>query len=109
MDTTPIKEILELMHAPSAEDRTLVEKAYTFAADAHKDHKRLSGEPYFSHLAATALELARVGMGAKTVAAGLLHDSIEDVAVPREKIEKEFGKEVLFLVEGVTKLGQLKY
>ncbi|MBI2005083.1 bifunctional (p)ppGpp synthetase/guanosine-3',5'-bis(diphosphate) 3'-pyrophosphohydrolase [Patescibacteria group bacterium] len=103
------QDIIALMGAPSAEDKTLVEKAYAFAADAHKDHKRLSGEPYLIHPAETAKELAKLGMGAKTVAAGLLHDTVEDVGVESETIEKEFGKEVRFLVEGVTKLGQLKY
>jgi GTP pyrophosphokinase len=61
------------------------------------------------HLVETAKGLAEIGMGAKTVAAGLLHDSVEDVNVKPETIEKEFGKEVRFLVEGVTKLGKYKY
>ncbi len=103
------KDIIALMDSPSAEDRALVEKAYDFAAEAHKDHKRLSGEPYLTHLVGTAQTLARLGIGSKTVAAGLLHDSVEDVGVKAETIEKEFGKEIRFLVEGVTKLGQLKY
>src|SRR3989344_245656 len=90
-------------------DVALVEKAYDFAAEAHKDHKRFSGEPYLNHLVATAKELAKLGMSARVVAAGLLHDSIEDVGVLHATIEKEFGKEVRFLVEGVTKLGRLKY
>src|SRR3989338_5351074 len=103
------QDIVALMGAPSADDKALVEKAYAFAAEAHKDHKRLSGEPYLIHLAETAGELAKLGMGAKTVAAGLLHDMVEDVGVEPETIEKEFGKEVRFLVDGVTKLGRLKY
>ncbi|HVZ76159.1 MAG TPA: HD domain-containing protein [Candidatus Paceibacterota bacterium] len=103
------QEIIAKMSSPTPEDKTLVEKAYNFAAEAHKDHKRFSGEPYITHLAATAESLAELGMSAKTVAAGLLHDSIEDMGVKPETIEKEFGKEVLFLIEGVTKLGHLKY
>ena len=70
------KEILEKMSAPSKEDAALVERAYAFAARAHKEHTRFSGEPYINHLAATAKELAALGLGAKTIAAGLLHDSI---------------------------------
>ncbi|MES2006944.1 MAG: HD domain-containing protein [Patescibacteria group bacterium] len=105
----PVKDILDLMSLPSKEDIALVEKAYEFAKEAHKDHKRLSGEPYFIHLVETAKGLAGLGVSAKTIAAGLLHDSIEDVQVKPETIEKEFGKEVLFLVEGVTKLGKFKY
>jgi len=102
-------DILAFMNAPSAEDRALVEKAYSFAEKAHEGHLRLSGEPYLTHLAETARNLAMLGMGAKTVAAGLLHDAVEDRGVASETIEKEFGKEVRFLVDGVTKLGRLKY
>ena len=104
-----VKEILTKMGAPTKEDLALVEKAYDFAAEAHKEHKRFSGEPYLVHLVETAKGLAGLGMGAKTVAAGLLHDSIEDANIKPETIEAEFGKEIRFLVEGVTKLGRLKY
>lgn len=104
-----VQDILSLMNGPSKQDAALVEKAYNFAAEAHKNHKRLSGEPYITHLVETAKSLAKIGMSAKTVAAGLLHDSVEDVGVKPETIEKEFDKEVRFLVEGVTKLGQFKY
>jgi GTP pyrophosphokinase len=104
-----LRDILQKMSGPSKADLALVEKAYAFAAEAHKDHKRFSGEPYLNHLVETAKELAKLGMSSKTVAAGLLHDSVEDVGVSPETLEKEFGKEVRFLVEGVTKLGRLKY
>jgi len=103
------KDIVSTMHSPTVEDTALVEKAYEFAALAHKEHKRFSGEPYINHLYATAKSLAELGMGAKTIAAGLLHDTIEDMGIKPEVIEKEFGKEILFLIEGVTKLGHLKY
>ena len=104
-----VKEILQKMSSPSPEELALVEKAYDFAAEAHKSHMRFSGEPYLVHLVETAKGLAELGMGAKTVVAGLLHDAIEDAGVAPETIEKEFGKEIRFLVEGVTKLGRLKY
>lgn len=104
------KEIIEAMStAPSAEEKTLIERAYTFAAEAHKEQKRFSGEPYMVHLSRVAKSLAEIGMGPKTISAGLLHDTIEDTGVEPAAIEKEFGKEILFLVEGVTKLGHLKY
>lgn len=109
MEMQSSKELVTLMHTPSKEDIALVEKAYTFAMDAHKDHKRLSGEPYFIHTYATAKKLAEIGMGAQTIAAGLLHDTIEDVGVSPEDIRREFGDEILFLVDGVTKLGKLRY
>src|ERR1051325_2307286 len=104
-----LKDILGKMSAPTKEDKALVERAYNFAAEAHKDHKRFSGEPYLVHLSETAMGLAELGMSAKTIAAGLLHDSIEDVGITPQEIEKEFGKEIRFLVEGVTKLGRYKY
>jgi guanosine-3',5'-bis(diphosphate) 3'-pyrophosphohydrolase len=104
-----VHELIALLKEPSVKDIALVSKAYHFAETAHKDHKRFSGEPYFNHLFETAKNLALLGMGPITVSAGLLHDSIEDVGVQQETIEREFGKEVLFLVEGVTKLGKLRY
>src|SRR3989344_126933 len=104
-----VKEILDLMGTLSAEDTKLVEKAYEFSKKAHEGQKRFSGEPYFIHPFETAKELAKLGMNAKVVTAGLLHDTIEDAHISPEEIEKEFGKEKRFLVEGVTKLGRFKY
>src|SRR6185437_10618983 len=106
---TPLKDILGEMSSPTPADRALVEKAYEFAKKAHEGHKRYSGEPYFIHPAAVAKVLAEYGMDATTIAAGLLHDAIEDGLTDEASIEKEFGKEVLFLVQGVTKLGKHKY
>ncbi len=97
------------MQSPSDEGRALVERAYEFGKKAHEGHTRYSGEPYFIHPAATAKLLAEMGMDAATVAAGLLHDAIEDARASAEEVKKEFGPEVLFLVEGVTKLGKHKY
>jgi len=104
-----IQEIISLIQNPTEEDTALIRKAYDFALEAHKDQKRKSGEPYFTHLFATAKNLAELGMGATTISAGLLHDTIEDVPISAETIEKEFGKEIRFLVEGVTKLGKIRY
>jgi guanosine-3',5'-bis(diphosphate) 3'-pyrophosphohydrolase len=106
---TTVKEIIAQMSAPSPDDIALVEKAYTYSEKAHEGQTRYSGEPYFIHPAATAKILASDGMDAITIAAGLLHDAIEDGRVPREEVEKEFPKEVLFIVDGVTKLGTHKY
>lgn len=104
-----VKQIFELMESPSAEEKSLIQAAHNFAKNAHKDHLRYSGEPYFTHLHETAKILAQYGMRATTIAAGLLHDTIEDVGIKPETIEKEFGPEILFLVDGVTKLGSLRY
>ncbi len=104
-----IKEITSLLSNPSQDDLTLIQKAYAFAVRAHERQKRMSGEPYFIHPFATGKNLAELGMSATTISAGLLHDTLEDTSVTAEELEKNFGKEILFLVEGVTKLGQIKY
>lgn len=93
----------------SAEDKELIKKAYEFAKVAHEGQKRLSGEPYFIHLLETAKNLAELGMDAISIAAGFLHDILENTNITKENLEKEFGKEITFIVEGVTKLGELKY
>ena len=105
-----IKEIISLLPQPvSAKDTELLLKAHNTAQEAHKGQKRASGEPYFNHVFATAKNLALFGMDTTTIAAGFLHDTIEDTSVTEEDIQKEFGDEIVFLVNGVTKLGKLKY
>jgi guanosine-3',5'-bis(diphosphate) 3'-pyrophosphohydrolase len=104
-----VQEIIGAVREHSPEDEALIRKAYEFAQKAHLPHTRYSGDPYFIHPAAAAKHLAQMGMDAQTVAAGLLHDTVEDAEITEEEIEKEFGPEVRFLVEGVTKLGKHKY
>jgi GTP pyrophosphokinase len=105
-----INEIYKLMtHGPSEEERTLIQKAYDFSAEAHKEQKRADGSPYFFHVFETAKNLAELGMDGLTISAGLLHDTIEDTPVTEEELWSEFGTEIVFLVNGVTKLGSLKY
>src|SRR3989338_10479410 len=106
---TTAKEIIALMPQASTADIVFVEKAYEYAKKAHEGQFRYSGEPYFTHAAATAKILAEYGMDATTIAAGLLHDAVEDGRVSRKDIEKEFGNELIFIVDGVTKLGTHKY
>lgn len=84
-------------------------KALAFAEAAHGTQKRKTGEPYFNHILATAEILHGWRMDDATIAAGLLHDTVEDTGIPLETIKKEFGEEIAFLVDGVTKLGHLKY
>jgi GTP pyrophosphokinase len=105
----PVSDILSAMVSKESADVTLVTNAYEFALKVHEDQTRYSGEPYFLHPAEVGLMLARTGMDAETIAAGLLHDTMEDAGASAASIEKEFGKEVLFLVRGVTKLGALRY
>jgi len=106
---TTRQELIERLSGSSESDRDLVCRAYDFAKRAHEGHKRNSGEPYFTHVAAVAHKLVDMGMGARTVAAGLLHDSIEDTPVTAADIKSEFDDEILFLVEGVTKLSSVRY
>lgn len=105
----PLKEILDAMQDKEAASVALVTDAYEFSKDAHKDHKRFSGDPYFIHPAEVAFLLAAAGMDPQSIAAGLLHDTIEDVGITPETITERFGTEVLTLVDGVTKLGSLRY
>jgi len=105
-----IKPILELVDGGlSKKDEELIKKAADFAEKAHKEQKRMSGDPYFVHVFETAKILAKLGMDAKTIAAGLLHDTLEDTTITEKELEEEFGKDIVFLVNGVTKLGKLKY
>jgi len=103
------KDIIKELRNPTDADKALVEKAYTIAAAAHDGHKRYSGEPYMSHVATVALRLSEMGMGPRTVSAALLHDTIEDTNITAADIKREFGEEILFLVEGVTKLSSVRY
>ncbi|MEK7579007.1 MAG: RelA/SpoT family protein [Patescibacteria group bacterium] len=106
---TGIDSFLPDFKSRSPAEQDILLRAYTFAEKAHAGQKRESGDPYFSHLVETARTLAEVGGDTATIAAGLLHDSVEDTGVTLSKIEKEFGAEIAFLVNGVTKLGKLKY
>ncbi|OGZ05220.1 MAG: hypothetical protein A2845_02775 [Candidatus Lloydbacteria bacterium RIFCSPHIGHO2_01_FULL_49_22] len=104
-----LTEITEVMRSKEKEHIDLVTKAYNFAEQAHHGQKRYSGDPYFIHVAAVGYTLAEMGMDTTTISAGLLHDVVEDAMVSEDDIEREFGKEIRFLVDGVTKLGKLKY
>lgn len=104
-----LKDILDLMISRGPEDVKLVQRAYDFAKEAHKDHKRMSGEPYLIHLIGTAKNLALMRADPQTIAAGFLHDTLEDTPTTAESLIKEFGQDILFLVQGVTKLGKIKY
>ncbi len=87
---------------------TLIRDAYDFAAAAHGSQKRDSGEPYITHPLSVALLLAEMHFDPAVIAAGLLHDVLEDCDVPRPELEARFGQEVLTLVEGVTKLDKVE-
>ncbi|HBQ43500.1 MAG TPA: GTP pyrophosphokinase [Lactobacillus acetotolerans] len=86
-----------------------VEKAYKFAAKAHKGQKRASGQSYIVHPTQVAGTLAKLGLDPDTVAAGFLHDTVEGTAATNDDIKREFGKDVAFIVDGVTKLKKYHY
>lgn len=109
---SPIRTLDEILSASRVTDpaaRDLIARAYAFAERAHHGQKRYSGDPYFTHVSAVAFTLAEMGMDSSTIAAGLLHDTVEDAKVSDEDIEREFGTDIRHLVDGVTKLGKLKY
>ena len=92
-----------------SDDLSMIEKAYQLADNAHKDQKRKSGEPYIIHPLCVAIILADLEMDKETIAAGLLHDVVEDTVYTEEQLAEIFGKEVALLVDGVTKLTQLSW
>ncbi len=92
-----------------SDDRSLIEKAYNTAYEAHKNQLRKSGEPYIIHPLSTAIILADLELDKETIVAGLLHDVIEDTIMDDKTMIAEFGEEVYHLVDGVTKLSKIKY
>lgn len=109
MTKTDAQDIILKLPSPPKRDTDLIIRAYNFAQKAHMGQLRKSGEPYFSHVFATARNLAELRMSPNVIAAGLLHDVIEDTQITREELAKEFGEEITTLVENVTKLGKVKY
>lgn len=90
-------------------DVDMVKLAIQFASNAHRGQNRQTGEPYINHSLATAETLAEMGLDESTIIAGVLHDVPEDTGITLKEIEKNFGKDIAYLVNGVTKLGTLKY
>ena len=106
----PLDEITEavLAYHPEA-DVDIILDAYLFSAKAHRGQSRQSGEAYLSHPVEVAYNLTRLKMDEKTVAAGLLHDTLEDTLATEEEIKELFGDEIYHMVDGVTKISQVKF
>ena len=104
------KHLIDTIHSylPKAKCED-VTKAYQLAEEAHKDQRRVSGEPYILHPLAVAQILADMKIDTTTITASLLHDVVEDTSYTLDDLKKMFGKEVAFLVDGVTKLSRLNY
>jgi len=90
-------------------EQELIEKAYIFSASVHQGQVRLSGEPYMTHPMEVAGILARMELDAASVATGLLHDTVEDTLTTIEQVEELFGKDVAFLVDGLTKISKITF
>ena len=102
-----LEEAKKYIHKPENVD--LITRAYLFAKEKHEGQFRKSGEPYIIHAVQVGYTLALLRTGPKTIAAGFLHDTVEDCDVEREDIARLFGDEVASLVESVTKIGALKF
>jgi len=101
------KYIESLSDKYSQIDKELLQRALEVAEQAHKDQKRASGEPYINHCKAVASTLAEIQMPPLVVAAGLLHDTVEDTGIDFKELKRDFGNEIYNLVQAVTKLGSL--
>ncbi|MCU1607734.1 MAG: relA, partial [Modestobacter sp.] len=110
-DIRPVLEPLSALHRQShpKADLVLLQRAYDVAEAAHADQKRKSGDPYITHPLAVATVLAGLGMDTTTLVAALLHDTVEDTGATLESITADFGSEVAYLVDGVTKIDKVKY
>ena len=103
-----LKQIIDGFKQYSTQDTAIIEKAYKFAEDAHKEQKRLTGEPFFIHCCEVAKILLEHKLDADTIAAALLHDTVEDTPTTVKDIEANFNKTVALMVEGLTKIDKLE-
>ena len=90
-------------------DLPLIRRAFDVAQHHHQDQRRKSGDPYITHPVAVATILAELGLNGSTLAAALLHDTVEDTDYSLERLTADFGDEIALLVDGVTKLDKLKF
>jgi guanosine-3',5'-bis(diphosphate) 3'-pyrophosphohydrolase len=104
------KELLRISYQTlTAEDKKLIRKAFDVAVDAHKDQRRKSGEAYIFHpIAVAKIVASEIGLGATSIAAALMHDVVEDTEITVKEIEKMFNPKIAQLVEGLTKIAQVK-
>ncbi len=104
------KELLRISYQTlSDEDKKLIRKAFDVAVDAHKDQRRKSGEAYIFHpIAVAKIVASEIGLGATSIAAALMHDVVEDTAITVEDIERMFNPKIAKIVEGLTKIAQVK-
>src|SRR6266853_3822876 len=110
LTATRFRELLKHVQSYRAnDDLDIIHKAYDFSLRHHEGQSRASGEPYLVHPLEVALVLAEMKMDPVAIAAGLLHDSVEDTSVTIVDIRKEFGEQVAHIVEGVTKISKIDF
>src|SRR3954466_8796353 len=110
LTVTRFRELMRRMRANRPnDDLELIRKAYEFSQKHHAGQSRASGQPYLVHPLEVALVLAEMKMDPVAIAAGLLHDSVEDTSVTIEDIQREFGEQVAHIVEGVTKISKIDF
>ena len=104
------RELLEMVRATRPnDDLEIVQRAYDFSQQHHSGQQRASGEPYLVHPLEVAILLAQMKLDTIAIAAGLLHDSVEDTSVTTEQIKERFGEQVAHIVEGVTKISKIDF
>src|SRR3977135_2514572 len=108
LTVTKFRDLMKTVAAnrPS-DDLEIIRKAYDYSLKHHTGQTRASGQPYLIHPLEVAMVLAEVELGSGAIAAGLLHDAIEDTEATRDDIKREFGEQVANIVEGVTKIDKI--
>src|SRR6476660_5180751 len=110
LTATKFRDLLKLVRENRpADDLDIIQRAYEFSLQHHNGQTRASGEPYLVHPLEVALVLAEMKLDATAIAAGLLHDAIEDTEATQEDLVKEFGETVAHIVEGVTKIDKIEF
>lgn len=102
-------QIIKQLEPLSKEEKELLEKAFDFSEEAHRNQLRQSGEPFINHPLRVALTVSKMKLGVNAVISSLLHDVVEDTEIPLEEIAKNFNSEVAFLVQALTKINKIKY
>src|SRR5437588_8190332 len=110
LTVTKYRDLMKTVRANRPnDDLAIIKKAYDYSLKHHNGQSRASGEPYLAHPLHVALVLAELKLDPQAIAAGLLHDSVEDTVVTIQDIEREFGQQVAHIVEGVTKISKIDF
>src|SRR6184192_3204454 len=110
LTATKFRDLLNLVRENRpADDLDIIQRAYEFSLQHHNGQTRASGEPYLAHPLEVANVLAEMKLDATAIAAGLLHDAVEDTRVTIDDVTREFGAQVAHIVEGVTKISKIQF